>query len=54
MDGLTPAAGGWGEDKPYLMAQVRALVGRYSKLGDNAYYHLYLPVDRDVAAAIAL
>ncbi|MCR5277682.1 MAG: S41 family peptidase [Bacteroidales bacterium] len=54
VDGLTPAAGGWGEDKPYLMAQVRALVGRYSKLGDNAYYHLYLPVDRDVAAAIAL
>ena len=54
VDGLTPAAGDWGEDKPYLMAQVRALVGRYSKLGDNAYYHLYLPIDRDVAAAIAL
>ena len=54
VDGLTPVSNEWGEDKPYLMAQVRALVGRYSKLGDNAYYHLYLPVDRDVAAAIAL
>ncbi len=29
-----------------MMAQIRALVGRYSKLGDNAFYHLYLKVDR--------
>ena len=27
------------------MPQVKALVGRYSKLGENAYYHLYLDID---------
>ena len=27
------------------MPQVKALVGRYSKLGDKAFYHLYLDID---------
>lgn len=27
------------------MPQVKALVGRYSKLGDKAFYHLYLDMD---------
>lgn len=43
-DGLVPDAG-WAEEREYMLAQVRALVGRYSRLGDNAFYHLYLPVD---------
>ena len=53
-DGLVPAAGEWEANKDYIMAQVRALVGRYSKLGDNAYYHLYLPVDNVVHCAMKL
>lgn len=44
-DGLEPKAGEWDKDRPYLMTQVRALVGRYSQLGDNAYYHLFLKID---------
>ena len=44
-ENLVPDAG-WAGDRPYMMAQIRALVGRYSKLGDNAFYHLYLKVDR--------
>ncbi len=44
-ENLVPDAG-WASDRPYMMAQIRALVGRYSKLGDNAFYHLYLKVDR--------
>ncbi|MBQ9399479.1 MAG: S41 family peptidase [Bacteroidales bacterium] len=52
VDGLVPEPGSWNEEKPYLMAQVRALVGRYSKLGDAAYYHLFVPIDRDIKAAI--
>lgn len=43
-DGLVPDEG-WPAERDYMMAQVRALVGRYSRLGDNAFYHLYLPVD---------
>lgn len=45
-DGLVPSAEEWRIDRIYMIAQVRALVGRYSKLGENAYYHLYLPTDQ--------
>lgn len=51
-DGLVPAPGEWESEKSYLMAQVRALVGRYSKLGDNAFYHLYISIDETVKAAL--
>lgn len=44
-DKLVPEPGEWEMEKQYMMTQVRALVGRYSKLGDNAYYHLYLQID---------
>lgn len=44
-DGLAPSAAEWRTDRKYMMTQVYALVGRYSKLGDNAYYHLYLQID---------
>lgn len=54
VDGLVPSEGEWDANKDYIMAQVRALVGRYSKLGDNAYYHLYLPVDSVVHCAMKL
>ena len=51
-DGIRPKAGEWAETAPYLMPQLRALVGRYSKLGDNAFYKLYLPVDETVRIAL--
>jgi len=51
-DGIAPSAGEWAVSKPYLMTQVKALVGRYSKLGDNAFYHIYLDVDDIVKAAL--
>ena len=44
-DGLVPKPEEWATDKQYMMTQVQALVGRYSKLGDKAYYHLYLQID---------
>lgn len=44
-DGISPAAAEWKNDRKYMMAQVEALVGRYTKLGDNAYYHLILQTD---------
>jgi hypothetical protein len=36
-----------------MMTQVQALVGRYSRLGDKAYYHLYLQTDDTFKAAMA-
>ena len=52
-DSIVPKPGEWEATESYLMPQLRALVGRYSKLGDNAFYKLYLPVDETVAKALA-
>ena len=49
-----PSPAEWAADRQYLMTQVRALVGRYSRLGDNAYYHLFLKTDDSFKAAVAL
>ena len=51
-DGLAPAPGEWNTDRQYIMTQVQALVGRYSKLGDKAYYHLFLQTDPTFKAAM--
>ena len=51
-DGLVPKEGEWEREKPYMMTQVQALVGRYSKLGDKAYYHLFLQIDDTYKAAM--
>ena len=51
-DGLAPKAGEWEVERRYMMTQVRALVGRYSKLGDNAYYHLFLQTDNTFKEAM--
>ena len=52
-DSLSPNPGEWEVERTYMMTQVRALVGRYSKLGDNAFYHLYLQTDEVYKAAMA-
>ncbi|MBR1573561.1 MAG: S41 family peptidase [Bacteroidales bacterium] len=51
-DGIRPAPGEWEATESYLMPQLRALVGRYSKLGENAFYKLYLPVDETIRIAL--
>ena len=51
-DGIAPTAAEWATDKQYIMTQVQALVGRYSKLGDKAYYHLFLQTDPTFKAAM--
>ena len=52
-DGLKPTPEEWVVEKGYMMTQVQALVGRYTKLGDNAFYHLYLQTDEVYKAAVA-
>lgn len=51
-DGIAPKPKEWATEKQYIMTQVRALVGRYSKLGDNAYYHLFLQTDNTFKEAM--
>ena len=49
-DGLRPKSDAeWASEKEYMMTSVRALVGRYSKLGDDAFYHLYLAMGGHVS-----
>ncbi|MCR5351831.1 MAG: S41 family peptidase [Bacteroidales bacterium] len=51
-DKLVPKPEEWVTDRQYIMTQVQALVGRYSKLGDKAYYHLFLQTDPTFKAAM--
>ena len=52
-DGLKPESeADWKETLEYLGPQIRALVARYSKLGENAFYKYYLPVDYMVEEAL--
>jgi carboxyl-terminal processing protease len=44
-DGLVPEEGEWRKSSSYMLTQIRALVGRYSKLGDDAFYHIWLDTD---------
>ena len=52
VDGLKPSNGEWEESASYMMPQLKALVGRFSKLGDEAFYRFYLPVDDTIQAAL--
>ena len=44
----------WDQTASYLEPQLKALIARYSKLGDNAFYKYYLPVDDTVNKALEL
>ena len=53
VDGIKPSSEAeWQETLPYLAPQVRALVARYSQLGENAFYKYYLPVDNMIEEAM--
>ena len=52
VENLKPAAGEWEKTKWYMMPQVKALVGRYSKLQDEAFYRFYLPIDNEFQTAL--
>ena len=52
VDGIKPKEGEWEETAEYLMPQLKALVGRFSKLDDEAFYRFYLPIDDTIQAAL--
>ena len=53
VDGLKPSPGEWEQTKDYMMPQLKALTGRYSKLDDEAFYRFYLPIDETVNMALS-
>jgi carboxyl-terminal processing protease len=52
VDGIKLKKGEWEETAPYMMPQLKALVGRFSKLGDEAFYRFYIPIDDTIQAAL--
>ena len=52
-DGIVCSDAEYAETLPYLEPQLNALVSRYSRLGENAFYKYYLPVDETVRVALA-
>ncbi len=52
VDNISPKPGEWEETLPYLIPQLKALVGRYSKLNEEAFYRFYLPVDEAINIAL--
>ena len=52
VDGIKPAAGEWEESREYMMPQINGLVGRYSKLDEEAFYRFYMPIDDTIKAAL--
>ena len=53
-DGITCTPAEWEATESYLVPQLKALIARYSKLGENAFYKYYLPVDNTVEEALKL
>ena len=51
-DGITCTEAEWDQSASYLVPQLQALIARYSKLGENAFYKYYLPVDNTVTVAL--
>ena len=52
MDGLKPKEGEWDATREYMLPQINGLVGRFSKLGEEAFHRFYLPIDRTIQKAI--
>ena len=50
-NGVTPKDDEWERARDYILPQVRALIARYSPLGDNGFYPIYLTTDRLVSIA---
>jgi carboxyl-terminal processing protease len=42
----------WEQSKEYMMPQIYGLVGRYSQVGEEAFYRFYLPIDETIQTAL--
>jgi hypothetical protein len=52
VDGITPKAGEWEVSREYMLPQINGLVGRFSKLGEEAFNRFYIPIDKTIQKAI--
>lgn len=52
-DGIKPSDGEWEKTRVYMLPQLKALTGRFSKLEEEAFYRFYLPIDDVIQKALA-
>lgn len=52
VDGIKAKPEEWEITKSYMMPQINGLVGRYSKVGEEAFYRYYLPIDDTIQKAL--
>ena len=50
-NGIVPKEGEWDKCKEYLLPQLNGLIGRYTKLDDEAFYRFYMTIDDSIIAA---
>lgn len=50
--GVIPSDEEWKKSGEIILAQVKALIGRNTPMGDNAFYPLYYTIDKTVSAAL--
>ena len=53
VDGIKASDKEWKETRDYMLPQLKALTGRFSKLDDEAFYRFYMPVDDVIQAALS-
>ena len=51
-DKLVASEKEWRQTRDYMMPQIYGLVGRYSKVGEEAFYRFYLPIDETIQTAL--
>ena len=49
---VSPKEGEWERSKEYILTQVRALVARYTPMGDEAFYPIYQQTDKLIQIAV--
>lgn len=49
---VSPKEGEWDRSKEYILTQVRALIARYTPMGDDAFYPIYQQTDKLIQIAV--
>ena len=49
---VVPAAGEWDRSKDFVLTQVKALIARYTPMGDDAFYPIYQQTDKLIQIAV--
>ncbi len=51
-DGIAVKLSDWNKSKYYILVQVKALIARYSAMGEEGFYKAFEPIDKELQIAI--